>query len=107
MSLRLPSYPDSHYANPLADVYAWVAMISIDFGTGSGRVMVNVHPDAASAAAGKFPLDQVGVTMGRGFPSLAEMMADPQFAAAFGVIRTKLYDHLKALPAFQGAVDVD
>lgn len=107
MSLRLPSYPDSHYAEPLTDAYAWVSMVAIDFGANSGRIAVNIHPNSQSAAAGKVPLDQLGMAMGRDFPSLAELMGDAEFASAFGVIRTKLYDRLKALPAFQGAVDVE
>jgi hypothetical protein len=118
MALLIPSFPDPRdKANPLVDVYAWISGLSLDLFSNQGQVVFNVNPNAASWQ--DRPVDQFGIALGQvlgpgpeggppaTFPTLAEFMADPEFAAAFAVIGAKLYAAALAThPAFAGAVEV-
>lgn len=137
MSLSVPSYAAPQFAQPI-NTYVWVVDIHVSFATaeGSGRVVANVHPDAASAAAYLPPVDQFGVALGQPLtsdagpstPGAAPAPGTPAFydlasldAAAFalqkadanltpfGAIREALYDAnrgLRALPRLAGATEV-
>jgi hypothetical protein len=105
VSLSVPSYPSPFATAPLEGAYGWIGFLAVDFASGTGRLVVNVHPSGADALAGKPPIDQPGITLGQdGFPDLATVLADN--AEHFGAIRQYLFDRLKDLPAFAGATDV-
>jgi hypothetical protein len=132
MALTIPSYPIRFDpANPISNAYAWLAGVYLDLSSNSGRVVLNVHPNAASWQSP--PVDQVAVALGQvfggpgatsgpdpglpavRFPTLGELMADPgpvgdtgiSFAQAYAVIGLKLYAELAArVPALAGAREV-
>ena len=108
MALSIKNYPDPRDpANPLPTGYAWLSFLALDLRAGSGRLAFDVHP-SESAWQGQ-PVGQVAISLGQGvgashFPSLDELMGDPEFAAAYQVIGSKLYGAaLSTLPAFEGA----
>lgn len=110
MPIQLPTYPNPYSALPLTNAIAWINFLSLDFSAAEphGRLEVSINVDAAAAAAYKQPINKLGFVLGRDFganhhvPSFAELMADPEFAAAFSVVRSKLYDMLLTLPQFDG-----
>lgn len=128
MSLQLPSYPDpTNPAVPITDAYAWATSITVDFraaasGAGGGSMMIGVNRSAAAAAANAPPVGGIPIAFGQTLvpanpsetppvaavlmPTFAEMMQDPEFAAAFATIRAKLYGWIAPHPAFAGATEV-
>lgn len=125
MSLQLPSYPDPTNTSPITNAYAWIAQINLDFVAGSGRVVVWVNRDAASAAAGLPPVATLGFALGEvvvpasgsapavTFPTLAQLLtsaATIQAAtpanAPFDSFRQAVYQALMTLPQFAGATEV-
>lgn len=122
MSLQVTSYPDPTSLTPIANAYAWIGTLMLDFrangGQGGGWLRVDVNRDAADAAAlmpaaaavpvqlGQTLVPANGNTPAVTFPTFAQLMADPEFAAAFATIRAKLYTELLTVPAFSGATEV-
>jgi hypothetical protein len=117
MALILPSYPNPHDPdNPLVNAYAWLAELRLDLFTGQGQIVFNIHPNAAAWQSK--PVDQLGIALGQvlgpgpeggpaaTFPTLAELMADPEFAAAYATIGAKLYAIADLHPALAGATEV-
>ncbi len=127
MALGIPSYPSPFSSTPITGAYAWLSFIALDLFSGQGRVVFNVN--FAETDWSKPPVDQVSVSLGQtlkaatpgdanaeppvaetpavAFPSLAELMADPEFAAAYNVIGTKIYQQAAAkVQAFSGASQV-
>lgn len=117
MALSIPTFPNPYSSTPLANAYAWLAFIALDLSTGQGRVAFNVHPSAEDWS--KPPLGQLSITLGQDlnppaaggpppppavFPTLAELMTDPEFAEAYRVIGAKIYQHAAAkVPVFAGS----
>jgi hypothetical protein len=117
MARQIPSFPDPRDpATPLTDAYAWISGLSLDLSSGQGQFVLNFHP--REAAWQSPPVAQIGIALGQvlgpgpeGGPpvtsaTLAELMADPEFAAAFATIGAKLYAIADLHPALAGAVEV-
>lgn len=105
--LQIPSYPSKYSTAPVAGAVAWISGETLDLTRGTGEFTLNVHPDVESANAGKTPIDQVTITLGQdGTRKFVELMADPEFASAFGVIAAKLYGEVVKHPLFSGAVPI-
>lgn len=127
MALSIPVFPNPFdQANPVQDAYAWIAGLALDLFAGTGRVVLNVHPNAQ--AWGSQPLMQMSISLGdiiipavEGnpnadppispvaavfFPTLGELMQDPEFASAYAVIGGKLYGALKEIPVLSESIDV-
>jgi hypothetical protein len=117
MARQIPSFPDPRdKLNPLVDAYAWLSALSLDLASGQGQLVLNIHPH--EAAWQDAPAAQLGMALGQvlgpgpeggppvTFPTLAELMADPDFAAAFAVIGAKLYAAADLHPLLVGAVEV-
>jgi hypothetical protein len=91
MARQIPSFPDPRDPSaPLADAYAWLAGLALDLATGQGQFTINVHPHEAAWQSP--PVAQIGIALGQVLgpgvtsPTLAELMADPEFAQAYTVI---------------------
>jgi len=122
MSLQIENYPDPTSVTPISAAYAWINSLTLDFransGQGAGSIMVGVNRSAADAAAllpavvgvpvqlGQTLVPANGDTPAVVFPTFAELLADPEFAAAFSTVRAKLYTALLAVPAFASAIQV-
>lgn len=118
MALIIPSYPNPHDpANPLVDAYAWMASLILDLASGQGQIVLNIHPSEATWQSP--PVAQLGIALGQvlgpgpegepavAFPSLDELMADAEFAAAYATIGARLYAAAVAThPALAGATQV-
>lgn len=107
MALQIPSYP-SPFGPDLADAYAWFESLVINFRSNSEAYTLAVHPDTASAYAGRPPIVTRQYVGGRnGFPTLAAMLAsDPLLAQAFAYYRQQLYAAAVAAdPTLAGATD--
>ena len=109
--LIVPSYPDPTATEPAAGALAWIGGLTLDFESTTGQIHVIVHRDGPAAEAAKAPLDRFGIALGEdygpgsgGAPTFAELLSDPEFAAAFAVIRLKLFTEvLAAHPRLPGA----
>jgi len=108
MAMNIPSFPIPYSSTPIGNAYAWLSFFSIDLFAGRGRVVYNVNP--TSGDWDKSPVGQISVSLGQEidggehYPTLAELMADPEFAAAYNVIGAKLYQHAaERLPVFAGS----
>jgi hypothetical protein len=113
MSLLVPSYASPYSVDPLTNTYIWIGRLSLDLASGAGRVILFVHPSAEDAAAGKPPLLTLPLVLGPathpgggGLPTLAEFLANQDFAMGFATIRAALYDAIKGLAPFADATDV-
>jgi hypothetical protein len=112
MALIVPSYPNPCDPNiPITNAYAWGSAAYFDLARGAGSLTLNINPNA-EAWQGR-PLDQIAVYFGDDLKgpepmlSLAELMADPDFAAAFTMVVAKLYEAIKAAhPLLQDATIV-
>jgi hypothetical protein len=121
MALNIPTYPNPYDpANPLSNVYAWISRLELNIAAGVGRMTLDLNPNAAAWAAA--PLGQVGISLGQvltpgnptanppvaaeSFPTLAELMADAEFASAYATIGQKLYAAALRHPSFSGATIV-
>lgn len=119
MALIVPSF-DNPYdpAHPLTDAYAWIAGLFLDLHSGNGRVVLNINP--SEAAWNAIPVAQVSVSMGEAvvagdanadppvspvvFPTLPELMSNPEFAQAFNTIGYVLYTLVaERCPVLSGA----
>jgi hypothetical protein len=102
MALQVPSFPNPHdKANPLVNVYAWIAEFHLDIFGDKGHVVFNVNPN--EAAWQDRPTDQIRIDLGQvlapgppfsppvAYPTKDEFMADPEYAAAYAVIGAKHY----------------
>lgn len=99
-------------ATPLTNVYAYAAGLGLDASNGSGQVTYNAHPNA-NAWTGT-PIGQVSIQLGDVIvpvngeipavvmPTLAELMANPQFAQAYTTIGQVLDAYAVQHPAFAG-----
>lgn len=126
MALNIPKYPDPRDpANPLSDAYAWLSEIALDLRGNAGRLTLNVHPNEAAWTAA--PVAQLGISLGQilvpatpgdptaippvpatpavTFPTLADLMADADFASAYNTIGAKLYAAALAHPRLAGATE--
>lgn len=111
----LIDYPDPQGTpgDTIQGAYGWIEHLSIGFSDLTGEAVFWVHrtPEAAAtwsdpSAADIPPAAQERYPFGGPvLPSIAEFMADPEFAAAFETIRGKLYGSIKA-NRFPDAVDV-
>jgi hypothetical protein len=117
MARQIPSFPNPHdKANPLVDVYGWISGLNLDLFSGQGQFVLNINPNAA--AWQDKPIDQLGIALGQVLgpgpeggpaetsPTLADLMADPEFAAAYATIGAKLYAIADLHPALAGSVEV-
>jgi hypothetical protein len=129
MSLLVPSFNTAYRKSaPFENVIAWMAALTCDFASMTGRVVLNVNTDATSAQDGSSPVDQVGITLGQTFPTgekdadgnlvldengqpttvtfpdLAKIITDNQ--EHFDAIREYLYGKLKYMPMFKNSIDV-
>jgi hypothetical protein len=111
MARQIPSFPDPRDPSaPLADAYAWLAGLALDLATGQGQFTINIHPHEAAWQSP--PVAQIGIALGQVLgpgvtsPTLAELMADPEFAAAYATIGAKLYAVADLHPSLAGAVEV-
>jgi hypothetical protein len=115
MSLILPDYPDPQGApgDVIPRAYAWIEHLQLGFSDGSGRIVLWIHRSPEAAATwtdpeqpNTPPADQEEFHPGDGvIPTLPDLLADPEFAAAFDVIRTQLYGFIKA-NKYPDAIDV-
>lgn len=119
MALNLPTLA-TPYGIELTNAYAWLSGLALDLSANTGRCVLNVNPD--EAAWQSTPVVQVAVSLGQVltpgdptasppveptlFPTLSELMSDPEFAQAYSVIGAKLYAALLAHPALAGATVV-
>lgn len=104
MALNIPQIADPRDpANPLRDAYGWLASLTLDMVAGSGRIAIRVHPNEAAWQAD--PVGSLSLALGqRGAPTLADLMADADFAAAFNTLGSKLYGLAVAhVPELAGA----
>lgn len=123
MALRIPQFENPFDpSNPFADAYAWTAGLGLDLFAGQGRVTANVNPNENAWQSP--PIDQVSISLGDELSpavydqdgnvvtpavkvkTLAELMADPEFAQAYQVLGGKLYQELAKHPKFSGATQV-
>lgn len=121
MALQIPSFPNPFdNDNPLENAYAWLAGIGLDIRANQGLATFNVHP--TESAWESAPVAQVQIALGETlvfadptadppvevikFPTLDELMADPEFAAAYNLIGSKLYAHAIHHKRFQGSTVV-
>jgi hypothetical protein len=111
MARQIPSFPNPHDpANPLVDAYGWISGLNLDLFSNQGQFVLNINPNAAAWQSP--PVAQIGIALGQVLasgttsPTLAELMADPEFAAAFTVIGAKLYAIADLHPALAGAIEV-
>jgi hypothetical protein len=114
MALNIPTFPNPFDPNtPLTNLYAWMSFVAFDVASGSGRLVINLNPN--EAAWPNLPLEQIEITLGQllqpgdpnaeppvppvTFPTIAELMAIPEFAAAYltigGILYQKALDHAK------------
>lgn len=114
MAIEIPTFPNPFDANnPLTNLYAWMSFIAFDVSSSSGRLVLNIHPN--EAAWSNLPLEQIDIALGQllqpgdpdaeppvapiHFPTIAELMAIPEFAEAYLTIGAILYqkslDHAK------------
>jgi hypothetical protein len=125
MSLEIPNYPDPQAPDPIAKAYSWISFLALDFTAPGGRIVHSVHRSAVAAQATPPypPVSQIAIGLGEvlvpavldadgqvktpavTFPTLAEAMQDPEFAAAWGVIRGKLYAWSRRHPLLAQATD--
>lgn len=108
MALTIVNFPDPRDpAHPLPTAYAWLSYLALDLRAKTGRILFDVHASESSWQGQ--PVGQVGVSLGQGvgldhFPTLDELMADPEFASAYATIGAKLYAaSLASVPSFAGA----
>jgi hypothetical protein len=112
MALNIASYNNQYSTTPLVNAYAWITTLLLDFEFGTGALKVGINVDADSANAGKPPIERLGVSLGQTlapgvtFPTFAQLMGDPAFAAAFAVIRKALFDALLTDPRLAGSTEV-
>ena len=122
MAIAVPEFTSPFDpANPVKDAYLWIASLALDNAAGTGRLTLNIHPNAAAHTAQ--PLAQINVTLGQvfqmgnqmaeppvpeiAFPTLAQLMNDPEVANAYAMLGAKLYAALVAIvPALNGAMVV-
>lgn len=117
MALSIATYPNpTDPNNPLADAYCWITTLTVDSLRGSGTVVLQVHPNEAAWQG--VPLDRLTFSLGEQltfpgdgsepvrFATLGQLMADPDFAAAFATVVGKLYETVAATPAFAGNAEV-
>jgi len=127
MALGILSYPNPCSSTPMTNAYGWLSFIALDLFQGTGRVVFNINPTADDWD--KPPVAQVSVSLGQTltpatpgdpnatppvpateavtFDTLQELMADPEFAAAYRVIGAKIYQQAAAkVPAFAGSSQV-
>jgi hypothetical protein len=122
MALNIPSFPNPFDAShPLANAYAWISFLALDANAGTGRLVLNVHPNVDAASTSK-PVCQLPITLGEvlvkstsafdgstpavesfTFPSLVTLMSDPEFASAYQTIQAKLEAALIQVPALAGS----
>ena len=118
MALNIPEYNNPYDpANPVQNAYAWMSFLAVDLLSNSGRFQLNVNPSESAWTAQ--PLGTHSVALGQVYtpanpgatPPVAEvrmkrldeLMADPEFAAAFNTIGSKLYtEALSVVPALSG-----
>lgn len=119
MALQISSFENPFDpANPLANVYAWTASLGLDIFAGTGRVTLNVNPNPEAWQAP--PIGQIPISLGEvveravfedgievspevRVKTLAELMADPEFAQAYQVIGSKLYLEAKKHPKLKNS----
>lgn len=106
MAINISEYTNPFDPNtPLTNVYGWLSFIALDIASGSGRMTINLHPNEA-AWQGQ-PLDQINIDLGQLLKpadpaanppteaifayKLEELMAIPEFAAAYNAIGQILY----------------
>jgi hypothetical protein len=118
MALQIPSFPNPHDpAAPLVNAYAWISSQGLDLFSGQGQFVLNINPNEAAWQSS--PVAQIGIALGQvlgpgpeggppaTFKTLAEFMADPEFAQAFTTMGAKLYaEALATHPLLAGAVEV-
>lgn len=107
-ALRLPTYPNPHDRNsPLENAYAYFGELTVNFRNDTSQAVLHVHPN--EAAWQDQPVGYLGMQGGdmweggAYFPRISEFMQDPEFAAAFTVIATKIYAKALLNPALAGA----
>lgn len=111
MALTIPSYPDPRDPDhPLTNAYAWIAALQLDLRGGGGAVVLSIHPRESAWRGQPAGVLRVGLgehlTPGGRFPTLDELMADPEFAGAYAVIGRKLYEQSTKHPLFRDATVV-
>jgi hypothetical protein len=117
MARQISSFPSPFDpATPLVDAYAWISGLNLDLFSGQGQFVLNINPNAAAwqsppvAQMARATARQLGPGPEGGpaktSPTLAELMADPEFAAAYAVIGAKLYAIADLHPALAGATEV-
>lgn len=123
MALNIPAFDNPFDpANPFVNAYGWNSFVSLDLFSGTGRVVVNVNP--SPAAWQNPPIGQRSIALGEKvadatydaegnqltpevrIKTLAELMANPTFAAAFNVIGSELYSEVQKHPDFAGSTQV-
>ncbi len=118
MALIIPSFPNKFNPDhPFSNAYAWMAGIALDISQGAGRLTLNINPNANAWASP--PIDQIGITLGEvlvqanpsadppvaevKFPTLTELMANEEFAAAYNKIGLILYEAAMAHSKLTGS----
>jgi hypothetical protein len=114
MALSLPGYAHRYNAAPAAQAYAYITTLTASFDVSGGSFRVDVWEDAASCTAGCERCDTIPLMLGAtvdpgdgtsppvALSTLADLMAQPDFAAAFNTIRTYLYREAVKHPRLKG-----
>jgi hypothetical protein len=119
MSMTIPTFrnPYDLTGAPLADVFGWIRVVCLDAATGVGRVVLSLNPNPAASGTSppiaEIPAD-LGAVLVAGAPpamdgstpevpavkfaTLDELLADPEFAQAFGVILARLEREFLKVP---------
>lgn len=112
MSLQVPDYPSPYAAAALPAAYAYISTFSVNIDTGQGGFGVVVYTDRPSYAAGRTPVDRIAIAMGDLVApgvrtrTLAELMSDPTFAAAWNTVASSLLADAQLHPKLAGATTV-
>jgi hypothetical protein len=84
MALLIPEYPNPYSTTPATNAIGWVSFIALDASKPAvtGRVVININQDEASANAYLSPLGQVNLSLGQVLvaevPDVPEVVADPE-----------------------------
>lgn len=118
MALQIPQIENPFDSNnPIVNAYGWIAGIALDRSNSTGRITLNVNPNAE--AMGDAPIDQIFVDLDQvlvpsssgvaevRFSNLQDLMQDPTFADAFSKIAGILYNELvDKHPLLEGSTQI-
>jgi hypothetical protein len=118
MSLQIPGYVHDFNAAPEPEAYGFITTETANFTDMSGNFTVGVWEDRATYDAGKRQCDAINLRLGSivreaagetpavRLATLEELLAEPEFGAAFDVIKDRLYEEAKKHSKLANAINV-